>query len=40
MVEPHWNGAKNHLRYLQGTISHGSRYTAGNMKLHDYSDVD
>ena len=40
MVELHWIGAKNHLRYLQGTISHGLRYTVGNVKLHDYSDVD
>jgi len=40
MVEPHWIGTKNHLRYLQGTISHGLRYTSGNVKVHDYSDVD
>ena len=32
LVEPHWIGAKNLLRHLRGTISHGLRYTAGNMK--------
>eukprot|EP00253_Pinus_taeda_P012595 PITA_12595 len=31
-------GAKNLLRYLRGTISHGLRYTTGNVKLHDYSN--
>ena len=36
LVEPHWIGAKNLLRYLRGTISHRLRYTTGNMKLHDY----
>ena len=43
MVEPrhiHWIAAKNLLRYLQGTITHGLRYTAKNVKLHGYSDVD
>jgi hypothetical protein len=40
LVEPHWIGSKNPLRYLRGTISHGLRYTAGNMKMHDYSNVD
>jgi len=33
MVKPHhthWIGAKNHLRYPQGTITHGLRYTIGN----------
>ena len=32
LVEPHWIGAKNPLRYLQGIISHGLKYTIGNMK--------
>eukprot|EP00253_Pinus_taeda_P008396 PITA_08396 len=43
MVEPHhihWISAKNLLRYLRGTITHGLRYTAGNVRLHGYSDVD
>ena len=38
MDESHWIGAKNNLRYLQGTISHELRYTARNMKPHDYSN--
>ena len=43
MVEPHhihWISTKNILRYLQGTITHGLRYTAANVRLHGYSDVD
>src|ERR1700722_9466624 len=40
LVEPHWISAKNPLRYLRGTISHGLRYTAGNMKLHNYSNAE
>ena len=40
LVEPHWIGAKNLLRYLRGTTSHGLRYTVGNMKLHDYSNAN
>eukprot|EP00253_Pinus_taeda_P022007 PITA_22007 len=43
MVEPHhihWSGAKNLLRYLRGTTTHGLRYTAGDVRLHGYSDVD
>jgi len=39
MVQPHWIGAKNLLKYLRGTISHGLRCTVGNAKLHDYSDA-
>ena len=43
MVEPHhlhWIGAKNLLRYLPGTITHGLRYTIGDVTLHGYSDAD
>ena len=40
LVKPHWIGSKNILRYLLGTISHGLRYTAGNMKLRDYWNVE
>jgi len=40
MVGPHWIGTKNFPRYLQDTISHGLRYTTGNVKLHDYSNTN
>jgi len=43
MVEPHhshWIGAKNLLRYLCGTITHGLRYTVGNVGLLGYTDAD
>eukprot|EP00253_Pinus_taeda_P009030 PITA_09030 len=43
MVEPHhshWIGAKNLLRYLRGTITHGLRYTTGDVRLHGYTDAD
>ena len=43
MVEPHhthWIGAKNLFRYLRGTITHGLRYTAGDVRLHGYTDTD
>eukprot|EP00253_Pinus_taeda_P013574 PITA_13574 len=43
MVKPHhthWIGAKNLLRYLRGTITHGLRYTARDVRLHGYFDVD
>ena len=42
-VEPHhihWIGAKNLLRYLWGTITHGLRYTIGDVRLHGYFDAD
>eukprot|EP00253_Pinus_taeda_P035120 PITA_35120 len=43
MVEPHqthWIGAKNLLRYLHGTITHGLRYTAGDVRLLGYTDAN
>eukprot|EP00253_Pinus_taeda_P016818 PITA_16818 len=43
MVEPHhshWSGAKNLLRYLRGTITHGLRYIAGDVRLLGYTDAD
>ena len=43
MVDPHhihWIGAKNLLRYLQGTINHGLRYTAGSLRLGGYTDAN
>ena len=43
MVKPHhihWIGAKNLLRYLRGTTTHGLRYTVGDVRLHGYSDAD
>eukprot|EP00253_Pinus_taeda_P026430 PITA_26430 len=43
MVEPHhshWIGPKNLSRYLRGTITYGLRYTAGDVRLLGYTDVD
>jgi len=40
LVEPHWIGANNLMRYLQVTICHGLRYISKNMKQHDYSNAD
>ena len=36
----HCIGAKNLLRYLRGTITHGLRYIVGDVRLHGYSDAD
>jgi len=36
----HWIVANNILRYLQGTITYGMRYTIGNVRLDGYSDAD
>jgi len=43
MVQPHhihWIAIKNLLRFLWGTIHHGFRYIAGNLRLHGYLDAD
>ena len=40
LVEPHWIDARNLLRCLQDTISHGLRYTSGDVRLLGYTDVD
>eukprot|EP00253_Pinus_taeda_P035772 PITA_35772 len=43
MVEPHhshWIGTKNLLRYLRGTITHGLRYIARDVRLHGYTDAN
>eukprot|EP00253_Pinus_taeda_P004118 PITA_04118 len=40
LVEPHWIDAKNLLRCLRGRITYGLRYTAGNVRLLGYTDVD
>ena len=43
MAKPHhihWIGAKNLMRYLQGIITHGLRYTIIDVRLHGYSNVD
>ena len=43
MVEPrhsHWIGAKNLLGYAWGTITHGLRYTAGNVTLLGCTDAN
>ena len=43
MSEPHhshWIGAKNLLRYLRGTITHGLRFTTGAIRLLGYFDAD
>jgi len=40
LVEPHWIDARNLLRCLQDTISHGLRYTVGDVRILGYTDVD
>ena len=43
MVEPHhihWIGAKNLLRYLQGSITYELRYTVRDVWIHGYPNVD
>ena len=43
MVEPHhihWIATKNLLRYPRGTINYSLRYTAENLRLYGYIDVD
>jgi len=40
LVEPHWIDARNLLRCLQDTISHGLRYIAGDVRILGYTDVD
>ena len=40
LVEPHWIDARNLLRCLQDTISHGLRYTTGDVRLFGYKDAD
>lgn len=40
LVEPHWIDARNLLKCLQDTISHGLRYTTGDVRILGYTDVD
>jgi len=40
LVETHWIDARNLLRCLQDTISHGLRYTARDVRILGYTDVD
>ena len=40
LVEPHWIDARNLLRCLLDTISHGLRYTAGDVRLLGYANFD
>ena len=40
LVEPHFINARNLLRCLQDTISHGLRYIAGDVRLLEYINVD